>query len=205
MKGMTSMKNQTGYDPTQKYRLVWDVMTFNMNQIIEKGGLDLTMDETTWPNSSYADVHGRLSGKKTDKGGQHVLLLDSTRRYMYAWSITPLVKGASKEATDKRKQLFDEPVHITMDNFFSGDEVLTFLGERGWKATMTCRRDRLPRKVPKSYFNFIKAAPVNIRSKAARFEQPIVAVKNVKQPKEITSKEKAEGKGQQLYWMMSQY
>jgi len=32
-----------------------------MNQIIEKGGLDLTMDETTWPNSSYADVHGRLS------------------------------------------------------------------------------------------------------------------------------------------------
>jgi hypothetical protein len=40
-----------GYDPTQKYRLVWDVMTFNMNQIIEKGGLDLTMDETTWPNS----------------------------------------------------------------------------------------------------------------------------------------------------------
>ena len=44
-----------GYDPTQNYRLVWDVMTFNMNQIIEKCGLDLTMDETTWPNSSYAD------------------------------------------------------------------------------------------------------------------------------------------------------
>ncbi len=37
---------------------LWDVMTFNMNQIIEKGGLDLTMDKTTWPNSSYADVHG---------------------------------------------------------------------------------------------------------------------------------------------------
>jgi len=71
------------YDPTQKYRLVWDVMTFNKNQIIEKGGLDLTMDETTWPNSSYADVHGRLSGKRTDKkGGRHVLLLDSRRRYM---------------------------------------------------------------------------------------------------------------------------
>ncbi len=34
-----------------------------------------------------------------------------------------------------------------------------------------------------------------IRSKAARFEQPIVAVKNVKQPKEISSKQKAEGKG----------
>ncbi len=71
-------RGEEGYDPTQKYRLVWDVMMFNMNQIIEKGGLDVTMDETTsWPNSSYADVHGRLSGKKTDKGGQHVLLLDS--------------------------------------------------------------------------------------------------------------------------------
>jgi hypothetical protein len=79
-------RGEEGYDPTQKYRLVWDVMTFNMNQIIEKGGLDLTMDKTTWPNSRYADVQGRLSGKKTDKGGQHVLLLDSRRRYMYAWS-----------------------------------------------------------------------------------------------------------------------
>jgi len=82
-----------------------------------------------------------------------------------------------------------------MDNFFSGDEVLKFLGERGWKATMTCRRDRLPRNVPKSFFNFIKAAPVNIRSKAANFEQPIIAVKNVKQPKEISSKENAKVKG----------
>ncbi len=43
--------------------------------------------------------------------------------------ITPLVKDASKEPTDKIKQLFDEPVHITMDNFFSCDEVLRFLGE----------------------------------------------------------------------------
>jgi hypothetical protein len=72
-------RTDEGYDPTQKYRLVWDVMTHNMNQLINKGGLDLTMDETTWPNSSYADNQGRLQGKKTDKGGQHVLLLDSKR------------------------------------------------------------------------------------------------------------------------------
>ncbi len=68
-----------GCDPTQKYCLVWDVMTHNMNQLIDKGGLDLTMDEKTWPNLSYADVQGRLQGKKTDKGRQHVLLLDSKR------------------------------------------------------------------------------------------------------------------------------
>jgi hypothetical protein len=47
--------------------------------------------------------------------------------------ITPLVKGAIKEPTDKRKQIFDEPVHIAMDNFFSGDKVLRFMGNKGGK------------------------------------------------------------------------
>jgi hypothetical protein len=41
-------------------------MTHKMNQLIDKGGLDLTLDETTWPNSSYADIQGHLQGKKTD-------------------------------------------------------------------------------------------------------------------------------------------
>jgi hypothetical protein len=186
-------KTDEGYDPTQKYRLVWDVMTHNMNQLIDKGGLDLTLDETTWPNSSYAGIQGCLNGKKTDKGGQHVLLLDSKRRYIYAYTprhkffevvqpftatgpaevkrlvdiITPLVVGATQDPTDKRKQLFSECVHITMDNLFSGDEVVHYLGEGGWKGTMTCRCNRLHKSVPRKYFNFIKAAPVNARSKVA--------------------------------------
>jgi hypothetical protein len=133
-----------------------------MNQLIDKGGLDLTMDETTWTNSSYADIQGHLQGKKTDKGGQHVLLLDSKRQYIYAWTshhkffevvqpfmatgpaevkrlmdmITPLVIGATKDPTDKRQQIFSECMHIAMGNFFSGDEVLRYLGEGGWKGTM---------------------------------------------------------------------
>ncbi len=77
-----------------------------------------------------------------------------------------------------------------MDNLFSGDEVLRYLGEGGWKGTMTCRRDRLPKAVPKKYFNFIKEAPVNTRSKVAWFEKPIVAVKHVKQPNSDTEKNK---------------
>jgi hypothetical protein len=151
-------------------------MTHNMNQLIDKGGLDLTMDETTWPNSSYADIQGHLQGKKTDKGGQHVLLLDSKRRYIYAYTpcckffevvqsftassptevkhlldmIAPLVVGATKDPTDKRKQIFSEWVHIAMDNHFSGDDVLRYLGEGGWKGTMTCRHNRLPKSVPRS-------------------------------------------------------
>ncbi len=49
-------KTDEEYDLTQKYCLVWDVMTHNMNQLIDKGGLNLTLDETTWSNSSYADI-----------------------------------------------------------------------------------------------------------------------------------------------------
>ncbi len=45
---------------------------------------------------------------------------------------------------------------------------------------MMCRHDRLPKSVPRKYFNFIKAAPANARSKVAQFENPIVAVKHVK-------------------------
>ncbi len=76
-----------------------------------------------------------------------------------------------------------------MDNLFSGDEVLRYLGEGGWKGMMTCRHNRLPKAVPKKYFNFVKAAPVKTRSKVARFEKPIVAVKHVKQPDSDTEKD----------------
>ncbi len=135
-----------------------------------------------------------------------MLLLGSKRQYIYAYTprhkffevvqpftatvpaevkrlvdiITPLVVGATQDPTGKRKQLFSECVHITMNNLFSGDEVVHYLGEGGWKGTMTCRRDHLPKSVPRKYFNFIKAAPVNARSKVARFENPIIAVKHVK-------------------------
>jgi hypothetical protein len=93
--------------------------------------------------------------------------------------IAPLVVGTTKDPTDKRKQIFSECVHTAMDNYFSGDDVLRYLVEGGWKGTMTCRCNRLPKSVPRKYFNFIKAAPVNARSKVAQFERPIIAVKNV--------------------------
>jgi hypothetical protein len=94
--------------------------------------------------------------------------------------ITPLVVGATKDPTDKRKQIFSECMHIAMDNHFSCDDVMYYLEEGGWKGTMTCRRGHLPKSVPRKYFNFIKPAPVNARSKVALFEQPIIAVKHVK-------------------------
>ncbi len=43
--------------------------------------------------------------------------------------ITPLIKGNPQLPEDKRKQIFEEPPHITMDNFFSRDIVMNILGE----------------------------------------------------------------------------
>jgi hypothetical protein len=86
-----------------------------------------------------------------------VLLFDSKRQYIYAWTpchkffdvvqpfmavgsaevkrlvdmITSLVVGTTKDLTDKRKQIFSECVHISTDNHFSGDDVLHYLGEGG--------------------------------------------------------------------------
>lgn len=59
-----SKRGSEVYDPTQKYRLVWDALTHNMNLIILRAGKDTTADETTWPNSSYADIHSRFTTKK---------------------------------------------------------------------------------------------------------------------------------------------
>jgi len=52
------------------------------------------------------------------------------------------------------------------------------LGKMGFGATMTCRRDRLPSGVAKHYFHHEKGA-VDQRNKAARFINPITAVKKV--------------------------
>ena len=105
-------------------------------------------------------------------------------------NITPLVMGEEKDDNDSRRQLFEQKVHIAMDNYFSGDEILKYLGERGWKATMTCRRDRLPKDVNRMYFHHLKGQKVDNRSRVARFEQPVIAVKQVIQ----TEKDKDSGK-----------
>jgi len=85
------------------------------------------------------------------------------------------------------KKLFREPPHFTMDNHFSGDAVIAMLGERGFKGTCTTRRDRLVKGVPNKYFHHTKET-VNDRSKAARFHNPIVAVKTVTQPRRSDKK-----------------
>ena len=59
------------YDPTQKYRLVWDVTAHNVNQCVEKADIDRTIDETTHSNESPSDMHDNVKGKPgISKGGE---------------------------------------------------------------------------------------------------------------------------------------
>ncbi len=207
-------KGEDGYDPTIKYRKIWDVLTYNLNQFVERGGLDLTVDETTWSNGSYAEIHSKIRNKPgASKGGQHTLVVDSVSRFIYGYTprhkhfkrvapftqegpaevkqildiLDPIVIGVEKEEHDKRRQFFPEKPSLGMDNHFSGGPVRDEIGERGYGGIWTTRRDWLP-KGCKDYFHHIKATPVDGRSKAARFEQPIVAVMNVFHPPESAKK-----------------
>ena len=65
------------------------------------------------------------------------------------------------------KKLFREKPNATWDNYFSGDLIMSWLGENGFGATMTCRRDRLPLQIPGEYLQ--KKTYTSVRAKAARF------------------------------------
>ncbi len=45
----------------------------------------------------------------------------------------------------KMKRIYEQPPHIVADNHFSGEEVMDLLGRKGYGATMTNRRDCLPK------------------------------------------------------------
>ena len=201
-------RGDPGYDPSRKFRYIWDAPIFNMNCLIKRGGKDVVIDETTWPNESPADMQGRLRGKKCNKGGQSVLVVDARRRYIYAHtprhsffekvppftqqgpaevkrlfdSMSKLMIGSPKPDDDKRRQIWDELPHTSMDNHFSGNNVIKYIGELGGRGLWTTARGRLPEGIPKKYLQCKKEVLIGPRSKAARYENPVVAVKHVQFP-----------------------
>jgi hypothetical protein len=42
------------------------------------------------------------------------------------------------------KKIYRSQPHVTADNHFSGDNVMKFIGTKGYGITVTCRRDRFP-------------------------------------------------------------
>ena len=68
--------------------------------------------------------------------------------------------------------------HTTVDNFFSGDEMLEWCGRFGFGLTCTTRRDRLPGDIDDKYLHRQKTSTAPV-TKVARFLEPVVAVKAV--------------------------
>ena len=149
-------RSKDGYGPSEKYHKVWDVSIYNLNQFIQRGGLDLEVDETTWANGSYADIQHCLRGKKVNKGEQHTMAADAQSRYVYGYTprhnrftctapfnaegpakvkrlveiLNPLVIGEEKEEEDGRRQIFPEKMCLGFNNHFSSDAVSQYLGEQ---------------------------------------------------------------------------
>jgi len=65
---------------------------------------------------------------------------------------------------------------VTCDNYFSRDVLLKHARKEGFGLTMTCRRDRLPKGIPRMNLHQQKTT-VNPRSQAACFERPIFCIK----------------------------
>jgi len=95
--------------------------------------------------------------------------------------ILKMVQPGDAEDPNKPKAIFTEKPHITWDNFFSGDQTMEYCASKGLVITCTVNRGRLPGKVPAQYWHKTKLnAYSDDRCKAARFENPIVAVKRNK-------------------------
>ena len=80
----------------------------------------------------------------------------------------------------RRPIILHSKPHMTWDNFFSGDDILEYACNKGFGLTMTCRRDRLPgaKVIPVKHWHKEKTDS-KARPKAARYEQPIFAIKRV--------------------------
>lgn len=83
-----------------------------------------------------------------------------------------------KEYTVPTKKIYSKLPHITADNHFSGENVMEYIGKKGFGITTTCRRDRYPPGL-KDFVHHEKVASTDKRTRVARFEQPIFAMRKV--------------------------
>jgi hypothetical protein len=66
--------------------------------------------------------------------------------------------------------------HIVANNHFLGDEVMDWLGQKGYGVTMTNHGDRFPKGL-KPYLHHDKVVAGCLKAKAMHFAMPIVAIK----------------------------
>ena len=205
-------RGEEGYDPSYKYDMIYRTIVENVLALTKDGELDLTGDETTWGFQGYgekdAKVVFRVSGKPgITKGGQTVIVCATNRIrpywYQHRHSLNKRYdeKGFTAEgpaevrtcidelekyvvgSESNKKKIFKKHPHITWDNYFSGEEIMHYAGEKGFGLLMTNRRDRLPKNVKGEYLHK-KKTDTSKRTKCARYIEPVILV-NVQQNYEI--------------------
>ena len=198
-------RGQDGYNPAYKYDYIFNTIIHNVNALTLRACLDLCGDETTFGHQGFGEPDSGLLSKILGKPGitkgmQTVVVCDVDRirpraflhrhkkhrkifnqqgpnevALLWEEQLQPLTTFQNKYA----KQLFSIKPHLTWDNFFSGDVITEYAAEQGFGFTTTVRRDRLPSGVPGKYWHKEKTTPVAHRPKAARFNFPIVATKQI--------------------------
>ena len=93
---------------------------------------------------------------------------------MFCEKITPLTVGEDQKPG--AKQIFKLKPHFTYYNYFSGDLIMNYLGENGFGAVTTCRRDCLPSNITSKCFHKLKTY-YKQQSKEDRFQHPVLAAK----------------------------
>jgi len=196
-------KGQEGYNPAYKYDLIFDTIIKNVNAFTLYANPDQCGDETSFAQQGFGEPGTRLlyyvRGKPNiTKGMQTVIVSDvdwiRPRAYLHRHKKHPklftqqgpnevrllwesqLLPLCQHDNTIMGRAIFNQKPPIAWDNFFSGDDIMEYAASQGFGLTMTCRRDRLPKDVPREYFHNKKVL-VNERTRASRFEHPIVAIK----------------------------
>jgi hypothetical protein len=168
--------------------------------------LDLCGNETTCGDGGFGEADSGILARRQNKPGitfgmQTVIISDVHRKRPRAYThrnkvwkkpdgwgkegpcevhrlieiLQPMVVG--EKAITGIRQIFSEKPHSTWDNYFSGDDIMDFLGERGFAATMTCQRNRLPKGINNAFFCKEKTIPGDKHARVAQFNQPITLVK----------------------------
>jgi len=96
-------------------------------------------------------------------------------------NILEMMLPGDPDDPNKPKAVFSEPPHTAWDDHFSGEQTVERVASKGLGITCTVSRGRLPSKVPAHCWHKAKLQNYSDdRCRAARFENPIVAVKRNK-------------------------
>ena len=91
----------------------------------------------------------------------------------------PTASGVGAGQSFSKRRIYRQGPHITVDNHFSGDDILDDAGKQGFGLTMTVRRDRLATGL-KEHLHTEKGTPTTAtQAKVMRFQNPIFAIKQV--------------------------